>query len=384
MTHCKICGEYNCKKHTFLIGKSVKIDHFSGSSPPEIFIGKHNYPNVNIGVLSPQIYGNTELLSSPEQWHKSRLQISHIISLRNQLIYGKKQSNVKRLSGRFLKTMQEVALTHKSVSTEFFLKKPVSKHRENDYHSPLINNTAPVEKMRLEENPKIIPKVEYIVSDTDAKSVTGILELDKSGLSSTQIIKILSAGLLGQKLKRRLVPTRWSITCVDSLISENKIKKIREYPLINEYQVFNEEYLGNHYEIILMPRFWSFEVLEIGLGNKKIWQDYETIFKRKKYAESVTGAYYANRVAVCEYLERIRRQASCLVLREIRPEYNTPLGVGILREAARAAINKSPKKFDTLKEALKESQSRLKQPIENFINKSELIKSLQQKTLDNF
>jgi hypothetical protein len=109
-------------------------------------------------------------------------------------------------------------------------------------------------------------------------------------------------------------------------------------------------------------------------GFSYVWKDYESFFSRKKYAFSVTGAYYANRLALCEYLEKIKRQASCLVIREIRPEYNVPLGVGILRQASRQAFKEKPKIFDTIKQALENIQTRLKQPITNYTQESKLLK----------
>src|SRR3989338_3375475 len=96
MLKCRICGEYNCKKHSILLGKAVSLKEFSGSSPPEVFIGRYNYPNVNIGILSPAEYGNTEIMSSSELWQKNKLPINHILNLRKQLIYGRTQHNVKK------------------------------------------------------------------------------------------------------------------------------------------------------------------------------------------------------------------------------------------------------------------------------------------------
>ncbi len=389
MAYCKICGKPNCKKHSFLLGKIINLKEFSGSSPPEIFVGRYNYPNINIGILSPQGYGDTEIFSSSEQWHKNQLNIQQILLLRNQLIYGRTKGHIKYLNTKqglnqtnkkFLSTMQEVAMTHKSISAEFKLKKTISRHDEKDDKSPLITNAAPIENVRLQENPIIKRKVDYITSDTDAKSVTGILELEKSGLTSPQIIKILSAGLLGFRTRRKLVPTRWSITAVDDTISKEKLKKIRFYPEINETLLFHSEYNGNHYEIILLPDKFSFEVIEIATANPNIWQDYEGFFPRKKYAESVTGAYYANRIALTEYLESIKRQATALFFREIKPEYDAPLGVGILREVSRVAFKQQPEKFNTIQEALNQAQTRLNQPIKNFTNKSEILKQYKKQT----
>ena len=381
---CRICGKSNCEKHKFFLGKTINLKEFSGSSPPEIFVGRWNYPNVYTGILSPTEYGDTQILSSSELWHKNKVPIYRIMQFRNQLIYGRTQNNIKKLQTKFLSVMKEVAMTNKSIATEFKLKKPISQNKERESRVPLIANAAPVESVRLEENPKIDRKIDYLVNDTDVKSSVAMQELHKSRIETSSIIKILSAGLLGLKKNRKLVPTRWSITAVDSTLSENKLEKIKDFPEINEYLVFYDEYLGNHYEILLMPRNWSFEVIEISLKNFSVWQDYESVFKRKKYADSVTGAYYANRLAVTEYLEKIKRQASVLVIREIRPEYYAPCGVGILRETTRSAFSKEHNKFSSLKEALADIQTRLKSSINRFLEKSQLIKELRQSKLSQF
>jgi len=389
MTHCKICGKPNCKEHSFLLPKIKNIREFSGSSPPEIFVGRYNYPNINVGILSPTIQGNTKIMSSVEEWHKNKLQIPKILNLRTQLIYGRTQNHIKKLNQKFISTMKEVALTNKSISTEFKLKKSISAHKEHDQAIPLITNAAQIEKVTLQENPIIKPKIDYIAGDTDALSTTGILELEPYTTTS-HIIKILSAGLLGRKTLRKLVPTRWSITAIDNTLSKQKLKKIRYFPEISEILVFTAEYLGNHYEFLLLPDKWSFEVIERALPRKGkmsgkprlpyIWTDYESFFNRKKYASSVTGAYYANRLALCEYLSKIHRQASCLVFREILPEYTTPLGVGILRQASREAFTSTPQKYPTLQDALHSIQNRLKQPITNYTQSSKLLKGYQKQS----
>jgi DNA repair protein NreA len=380
MSFCKFCGAWSCKKHTLLLGKTVKISEFSGSSPPEIFVGKWNYPNVYTGILSPEKHGNTESLSNHEIWHKQNFQIPQILSLRNQLIYGRKQTNIKDMRTRFISILKEVALTHKSIDAEFKLHKPITKNPEKESKAPLINNSAQLSSVKLTSNPKVKKKVDYLTSDMDLKSVPGIIELHKGNISNTLIIKLLSAGLLGLKKNRRLVPTRWSITAVDDTISKNLLLKIKQFPQISNYQSFNSEYLGNHYEFLLIPDSFAFEVIEISLKNFQLWQDHEGIFPRKTYADKVTGAYYANHLALTEHLTKIKRQASCLVFREIRPEYYAPLGVGILRETSRKAFSKNSNKFNTLREALQDIQTRLRLPIEHFIKKSQLLNNLKAQT----
>jgi len=388
MSYCKVCGEPNCKKHSFLLGKTITLTEFAGSSPPEIFVGKWNYPNVYAGILSPQEHGNTEVFSSHELWHEKKLQIPTITELRNNLIYGRTTTNIKKAPhypNQFNKVMSEIAMTHKSISTEFKLKKPIEAQKEQDSRVPLIPHAAEIAHVKLQENTSIKPKVDYIVNDTNVKSAPAMLELDKAGIPSSTIMKILSAGLLGLKKNRILVPTRWSITAVDDTLSKHKLESIKLYQELGEIQLFHAEYLGNHYEFLLLPEKFSFEVIEISMKNFGVWHDYETYFKRKTYADSVTGAYYANRLALTEYLEKIKRQCQCLVFREVRPEYYAPLGVGILRQISREAFQKKPETFVSIPEALKTIQSRLRIPIKNFTEKSYLLKNYKtQKKISNF
>ena len=172
------------------------------------------------------------------------------------------------------------------------------------------------------------------------------------------------------------------MTATDDTLGKFLLEKIRYYQELGEILVFNGDYVGNHYEFLLLPDKFAFEVIEAYMAGS-VWnpsskisssQDYEGFNGRKTYAESVTGAYYTARLALCEYLEKIKKQASCLVMREERPEYNAPLGVGILRELARDAFSKQPEKFNTIEEALKHSQTRLKLPVELFKTKSWLLK----------
>ena len=261
---CRVCNRLNCDKHeSFLIGKTIKIEQFSGSTPPEIFVGRWNYPNVYTGILSPQdTHGNTSIMSSPELWHEKRLPISQIMQYRNQLIYGRTQSNIKRLQTKFLGVMSEIAMTHKSVDTEFKLKKPIHKNPEKESRVPLIPKAALVSSVSLQENAPVKPKVDYLVSDTDLKSAPAILEMHKSDISTSSIIKILSAGLLGLKKNRRLVPTRWAITATDDTISKSKLKNVKQFQEISEFKVFHANYIGNYYNFLLLPDKYSFEVIE--------------------------------------------------------------------------------------------------------------------------
>ena len=390
-----LCGK-PCRILNKIEGYSPKVKlHFSGSSPPEIFVGRHNYPNINAGILSPEVYGEKEEISLPEIWHEKNFSIPEILSRRASLIYSRFKTVVKG-SGKdkFKTVMQEVSMANKSVSMEVFLKHAPKMTINFNQEVPLIGNPAPLKSITLEENPRILKKVDYLVSDSDVGATTAIKELYEDKIRISNISKILSAGLLGVKFQRKLVPTRWAITAVDDTISKDMVKKIKYYPEISDILVFSSEYLGNHYEFILFPDKFSFEVIEAKMHGS-VWNpfsletlfmaDYEGFFGRKKYASNVTGAYYANRLALCEYLEKVKRQASCLVIREARPEYYAPMGVGILREASRQAFKNSPERFSSLGEVIEMIKKRMKIPPSEFINRSILLKERgKQKRLEEF
>ncbi len=389
------CGKPFCPILQKFKNAFPKIEHnFSGSSPPDLFVGQYNYPYVYTGILAPAEHvHNANELSSPEHWFDKKLSISNILENRGRLIYSRFTTNVKKQPGKLLNVMQEVSMSKQPCDIEFFLAKKPKTELSLSYRLAPIGNPAPLINARIESNPKIDNKVDYIVSDTDLKSVEAIKLLHQYKFDTSTIIKLLSAGLLGFKHQRKLVPSRWSVTAVDDTISKHLMNRIKDYKVINEFRVYNEEYLGNHYEILFLPKPWLFEVIEAKLPGS-CWnhdtipylvQDYEDNFRRKTYAANVSGAYYSCRLAVTEHLSNLKRQASVLVLREVSKDYYAPCGVGILRELVRSAMRKKPELFNTLESALNRISSRLKIPIHDFIQKSKLLEVIKkQKSLFDF
>jgi hypothetical protein len=111
------------------------------------------------------------------------------------------------------------------------------------------------------------------------------------------------------------------------------------------------------------------------------WEGYEG---RTTYAD-IGGCYYAARLAVCELLERERRQATVIVMREAHPGYIMPVGVWQVRENVRNAMKQRPLKFDTLDEALVRIASQFQIPLRRWIRNSELLQdALFQKRLTEY
>lgn len=389
------CGKPYCPILQKFKNSMPKVDlNFSGSSPPDLFVGKFNYPYVYTGILSPARHDEAaDRLSSPESWFKERLPIEGILQNRGSMIYSRFTSNIKEKSNKLLGTMQEVSMASKPCDVEFFLaRKPRISMELSGKTSPICN-PAPLIKATLQENPSISRKVDYVVSDTDLVATEAITGLYRQDTSVTSMIKLMSAGLLGIKRQRKLVPSRWATTAVDDIISKSLLKGIKDSQWISDYQVHHDEYIGNHYEILLLPKQWSYEVIEAKMSGS-LWNpsqntffmcDDEGYYGRKSYAENVSGAYYSCRLAVAEHLQKIKRQASVLIFREVRDEYYAPCGVGVLRETARAALNSKPDCFPTLDEAMRSMGPRLRIPISEFAKNSRMLRDFkQQKTLSEY
>lgn len=362
--------------------------NFTGTSPPSIFVGRAFYPKVFIGLLSPpQHQENAEILDSPETWFRQRATLAQILNFRGQMIYSRFRSVVSRPSGKLLDVTQEVAMAKDPADVEVTLRKEPKFRMIFDSWAQPIGSPAPLEKVVLTENPHVENKVDYVVSDTDLKARGAVGELYHHGIQVSRIQKIFSSGLLGTKLQRRLVPTRWSITAVDDMISKKIMEKVVDYQQISECMLFSNEYLGNHYEVLLIPRTYQYELIESWMnefGMPSLSSDYERYWLRDSYADQTHGAFYAGRLAAAEFLEKIKRQAAVLIVREISPDYNIPVGIWQLRETVRDAFNKPYEKFDNIDAAIQKICGRVKVG-RKWIAKSALLKDVRvQRPLSNF
>ncbi|RLI04697.1 hypothetical protein DRO26_04120, partial [Candidatus Bathyarchaeota archaeon] len=220
--------------------------------------------------------------------------------------------------------------------------------------------------------------------DYDLKAGEAVLKLYSSGVPVSRINFSLSLGMLGRIKSRRIVPTRWSITAVDNIISLNLIEEIKHYDTINEYRVYTFKNLDNLFIAIFIPGSWSFEWIEAWFPGT-VWNlkgktpelmgDFEDFGGRKTYA-NVGGCYYAARLAVAEALRFERRQASVLVFREIYSGYTMPVGVWNVRESLRKALKSKPQTFKSFREILTYVTAKLKVPLREWVKSSVLLKKM--------
>jgi len=363
---------------------------FTGTTPPALFVGKFGYPKVYIGILAPPVHQEREvadMLDSPERWYAQRATIEQILNFRGQMIYSRFKSPVKQASGKLVEATQEVAMVRKPTDVEVELKKQPKFNMKFDTWATPIGNPAQVLKVELTENPSVERKVDYMVSDMDIKAHDAAVELYRFGLPVSRIQKIFSAGLLGVRIQRKFVPTRWSLTAVDDIIGKSIIRCVKDYQQLSEIRLFSNEYLGNHYEILLMPGAYEYELVEawnVDSPYPMIGSDYERHWLRESYADTTHGAFYSGRLAAGEYLDKIKRQAAVLIVREVRPEYTVPMGIWQLRECVRGAFTKSFEKFDTLEQAIDRICSKMIVG-RKWIRKSKMLRELrEQKRISDF
>ncbi|WEU40466.1 MAG: Nre family DNA repair protein [Candidatus Odinarchaeum yellowstonii] len=380
-----LCGEPSCpilSKLSILRSiKRIKISkNLFSESPPSIFIGHFNYPNVSIGpLISLEPVSKVADIDEPDKWFGKS--IHEIIRLRSLLFRSSFNLNRESSNTRLYENSVLISMSSKPVLTSVRLEKIYSAHISFDSVSAPWGASGKLSEIEIDENPVIHPKVDYVHDDVDLNACEAMYLLYKEGFSVSFITRILSAGLIGLGKNRRIVPTRWSITAVDSNISNILLDEIKYYKPINEILLFKSSYLNNEFRIILFPSAWAFEQLE-AWSPGTVWSqqaqapiiigDCEFYEGRKDYAAEVAGAYYAARLAICEYLYRIKRQAAALVLREIRPEYTIPVGVWQIRENVRHALKTPPLVCANLDEALKAACTGLNVQLKDWLSKSRL------------
>ncbi|HXZ24227.1 MAG TPA: hypothetical protein VEH08_05780, partial [Methanomassiliicoccales archaeon] len=209
----------------------------------------------------------------------------------------------------------------------------------------------------------------------------------------SKIQKAFSVGAFGIEKNRKLVPTRWSITAVDDILGKTLLQKTKTYNPINEFRVYEWTQLDNRWCIILMPTSWRYELVEAWYPNTAwnplgkqidIISSHEFFEGRSEYAE-IGGCYYAARLAVNELLEKERRQAGAVILREAHPGYIMPVGVWNVRENVRETLKQKPTLHSSLDDALKQVSTRMDIPIPRWTRASAILADyIRQRRLDDY
>jgi len=378
-TRCPIMVKLNIFFKAMPLIQGTEID---GASPPSVFIGRIGYPYVYAGPLVPPIHEDTSLYDMPELWFGKP--IDEIVTFRAMLIRGKHRVHVREFerAGKIMENTRELALAINPVDVQLALKKKPRGFLFLDDDVQPFGPSAPIRDLQV-NSARWDSQIEKAYYDGDLKAADAVTELYSEGVLVTKIQRALSVGAFGLEKNRRLVPTRWSITAVDSILSKDLMEKVKTFPEINEYRVYESRYLDNIFEVLMIQDAWSYEAIEVWYpgtvwnpkGSKSVmFSDWEGYDGRTKYAE-IGGCYYAARLAVCEQLVKERRQATVIVLREAHPGYIMPVGVWNVRENVRNSMRQPPLKFDTLEEALRRIATQFKIPLPRWIRQSRLLQN---------
>jgi len=370
----------NWQEYLSKYGNLFTSDSINGSSPPSVFVGSYGYPKVGVGPMLPPVHGDTTLLDNPEQWLGRSLE--EIVNFRLNLVRGIQKLSVENTQGRFIENIHEVAMSSRPIDSDLQFHKTTSPVTTVDGENPPFGPIGNI-KSAIFSGGRAEKSIERVYYDHDLKAQDAVLTLYNNGIEISKIQKCFSVGMLGKK--RKLVPTKWSITATDDIISKSLVSEILEYDLIDSCRVFSHDHLGNMFSVILFPHRWIFEMLEAWHDGNKIGFGFDGENARGiDHPPAIAGAYFAAKLGVAEYLAEKKIQAAVLVLREIKSEYAVPVGVWQIREAIRAAMKKEPYIAENFDDGTNFASNRMSVSKSEWLSKGRFLKMLRQKTISEF
>ncbi len=374
---CPLILRYHAFERTLPM---VQGRELSGASPPGVFVGRYGYPKVSFGPLLSPEHGSIETLDTPEEWVGRS--VAEVVGFRTGLVRGTSPIRVTDAEKPIplLEDLQLLGLASESVESETRFRRAPRGHIALSDSAPPFGPSAPLDHLRLDVR-KLDPHLDRLSSDTAANARTAVTELYARGVRVSRIQRAFSVGTLGRRGRRRLVPTRWSITAVDDVLSKQNLAKVRDLPELDEMRAYRLTALDNRWLIVLLPGPWRYESIETWYP-ETLWNpsptevvmigDHEGHDGRTTYA-SIGGCYYAARLAVSESLLRIGRQAGAVVLREVHPGEILPLGVWNVREHARVALQEPPVRLPTMQDLGELIRSTFAIPLDRWLRQSAVL-----------
>lgn len=361
-------------------GNLFSSDSISGTSPPSVFVGSYNYPKVFVGPMVPPIHGDTSLLDSPENWKGKSLE--EIVNFRLNLVRGTQKISIDQTDGRYIENLQEVTMSSKPIDSDLIFQKSTSSKISLDGESAPFGPVGEIKSAKFSSSTSVKP-IEKIFYDKDLKAQDAVLKLYHSGIDISKIQKCFSIGMLGEK--RKLVPTKWSITATDDIISKSLVDDVLNYNLIDICKVFSYSHLGNIFSIVLFPHRWIYEMIESWYSNGILGfgSDFEDA-RGIDHSPAIAGAYFAAKLGVLEYLHDKKIQSGVIILREIQPEYAIPVGVWQVREGIREAMKQNPVVAENFDSALHIAAQKMSISKSEWLSNGHILTLMKQKTLVDF
>jgi len=361
-------------------GNLFSSDSISGTSPPSVFVGSYNYPKVFVGPMVPPVHGDTSLLDNPEKWKGKTLE--EIVNFRLNLVRGIQKIPIDATEGKYIENLQEVTMSSKPTDADLIFQKSASSNISLDGESAPFGPVGEIKSAKFSSTSSVKP-IEKTFYDKDLKAQDAVLNLYNSGIEISKIQKCFSIGMLGQK--RKLVPTKWSITATDDIISKSLVDEVLDYSLIDSCKVFSYSHLGNVFSVVLFPHRWIYEMIEAWYSNGVLGFGSDSEDARGiDHPPAIAGAYFAAKLGVLEYLSNHKIQSGVVILREIRPEYAIPVGVWQVREGIREAMKQDPIISDNFDNALNIASQKMSISKTEWLSHGNTLMMMRQKTLSDF
>ena len=224
-----LCGLKNCPLYDRMKKfKELKLKkEVEAPSPPNFLISWKSYPRVAIGP-------NLSLKGIPKDAYG--LTLEEFVSVRaNQL---------RTFQMKGIRTKEETALSVKPVNFDVKLKSITGQSSDPRGIVAMIDKITPGDV-------KVPGKIYSLVDNYDIKAKDALLKIKNYGFE--YMVQTLSTGNLGIPTQRKLVPTRWAITAVDSILAKDYFVKIRSKPQLQNFELYQIEHWDNHFLIILLP-----------------------------------------------------------------------------------------------------------------------------------
>ena len=361
-------------------GNLFSSDSISGTSPPSVFVGSYNYPKVFVGPMVPPVHGDTSLLDNPEKWKGKTLE--EIVNFRLNLVRGIQKIPIDATEGKYIENLQEVTMSSKPTDADLIFQKSASSNISLDGESAPFGPVGEIKSAKFSSTSSV-KHIEKTFYDKDLKAQDAVLNLYNSGIEISKIQKCFSIGMLGQK--RKLVPTKWSITATDDIISKSLVDEVLDYSLIDSCKVFSYSHLGNVFSVVLFPHRWIYEMIEAWYSNGVLGFGSDSEDARGiDHPPAIAGAYFAAKLGVLEYLSKHKIQSGVVILREIRPEYAIPVGVWQVREGIREAMKQNPIISDSFENALNVASQKMSISKTEWLSHGDTLMMMRQKTMSDY
>jgi DNA repair protein NreA len=373
--------ESNWNEYLSKYANLFSSNYVEGSSPPSVFVGSYGYPKVLVGPMVPPVHGNTLVMDLPESWLGKSLE--DIVNYRLSLVRGIQAVPIKEPQGRYIESLQDLAMSSQSTDSEVEFVKNTRPSLFVDGENAPFGPVGEIKNAKF-SNSSSDKNIQRLFYDKDILAQNAVLELYNRGIEVSKIQKCFSIGMFGKN--RKLVPTRWSITATDDIISKSMVEQITSFSEIDSCRLFTYEHLGNSYAVIMFPSRWMFEMQEAWHdqgGNIGFGSDFEDV-KGLSHYPATAGAHFASRLAVAEYLLATSVQAGVMVLREIRPEYAVPVGVWQVREGVRMALKQKPVTVYNFEQGLDLACQGMSVDKKEWLARSKLHKARNQKSIKDY